>query len=834
MFPLFFSPSSPALATLSSGSTSLPCNPLCPPLPERKPTRVRQRAPRAAQACRSWRGHAPAHATGTPRSRVASPQHASPGPPLCTLSFAVAAPTRLTRSRVLAPPVAVDTVDILPRPPPQTRTQCVVARPSPTSPASSLAPPRHPLPRLAPSYPSPSPEKPHPSRHHHRASAPSRAYKREPPLDSFCTPASFPPLSEPPLLLPQPHWPPEQANCSPETRNAQTPPPIGALPGYATLPGGSPSSTTSLRLAVDRRSSDGRSGPLPPPCRRRPRVDDDDDPPPHDLPPNPHRPVPIRMKYQWESYQLGPEGDLKFEKELKQLVEYLGHPYPKFFGMPLKAKSGEPPQWDVSTDLRRKLDAPMAPPARNNSRAQTNQLHIEHAKMTDTINILAMERKALRHQHAKKDYLIARLRVRIATLEQLIPIPNHAPRDKSTVTCYECGVTGHYSSKCPMKAANTAPRTGSNAVPVANEQDKSTITGYECGVVGHYSNECPKKLAKIAANTAALTQQQRHAATRRRFAPNYPNNRNGRYYTLTATEAQEAPQNMPTLATLSSGSTSLPCNPLCPPLPERKPTRVRQRAPRAAQACRSWRGHAPAHATGTPRSRVASPQHASPGPPLCTLSFAVAAPTRLTRSRVLAPPVAVDTVDILPRPPPQTRTQCVVARPSPTSPASSLAPPRHPLPRLAPSYPSPSPEKPHPSRHHHRASAPSRAYKREPPLDSFCTPASFPPLSEPPLLLPQPHWPPEQANCSPETRKLSQTPPPIGALPGDATATRRIAVFDNVAAHLAVDRRSSDDRSDPLPPPCQRRPRVDDDDDPPPHDLPLILRSAPSRTDSGE
>jgi hypothetical protein len=29
-------------------------------------------------------------------------------------------------------------------------------------------------------------------------------------------------------------------------------------------------------------------------------------------------------------------------------------------------------------------------------------------------------------------------------------------------------------------------------------------------------------------------------------------------------------------------------------------------------------------------------------------------------------------------------------------------------------------------------------------------------------------------------------------------------------------------------------PRVDDDDDPPPHDLPLILRPASSRTDSGE
>ncbi|KAK1646026.1 hypothetical protein QYE76_063831 [Lolium multiflorum] len=154
----------------------------------------------------------------------------------------------------------------------------------------------------------------------------------------------------------------------------------------------------------------------------------------------------LYMTYQWESYQLGSGGDQRFEKELKQLVDYLGHPYPKFFGIPLKAKPGEPPQWDVSTDLRRKLDAPMAPPTRNNSRAQANQMHVEHAKMTDTINILAMERKALRHQHAKKDYLIARLRVKIASLEQLIPIPHHAPRGKSNVTCYECGVTGHYST----------------------------------------------------------------------------------------------------------------------------------------------------------------------------------------------------------------------------------------------------------------------------------------------------------------------------------------------------------------------------------------------------
>ena len=68
------------------------------------------------------------------------------------------------------------------------------------------------------------------------------------------------------------------------------------------------------------------------------------------------------------------------------------------------------------------------------------------------------------------------------------------------------------------------------------------MTCYECGIVGHYSNECPKKLAKIAANTAAPAQNQRRFAARKN-----QNNNNGRLYNMTATEAQEAPQAMPSM-----------------------------------------------------------------------------------------------------------------------------------------------------------------------------------------------------------------------------------------------------------------------------------------------
>ena len=64
------------------------------------------------------------------------------------------------------------------------------------------------------------------------------------------------------------------------------------------------------------------------------------------------------MEYNYEFYQLGHGGDLMFEKDLEQLAEYLGRPYPEFFGVPLNNQSGRQPQWVVTADLRGKMESP--------------------------------------------------------------------------------------------------------------------------------------------------------------------------------------------------------------------------------------------------------------------------------------------------------------------------------------------------------------------------------------------------------------------------------------------------------------------------------------------
>ncbi|KAK1631713.1 hypothetical protein QYE76_006028 [Lolium multiflorum] len=73
---------------------------------------------------------------------------------------------------------------------------------------------------------------------------------------------------------------------------------------------------------------------------------------------------------------------------------------------------------------------------------------------------------------------------------------------------------------------------GNNNNP--NPKDKSTINCYECGVVGHYSMSAPRSLPRLPPTPCTCSNQ-------RRFAQE-----GTKTYNMTTTEAQEAPQAMPT------------------------------------------------------------------------------------------------------------------------------------------------------------------------------------------------------------------------------------------------------------------------------------------------
>jgi hypothetical protein len=61
--------------------------------------------------------------------------------------------------------------------------------------------------------------------------------------------------------------------------------------------------------------------------------------------------------------------------------------------------------------------------------------------------------------------------------------------------------------------------------------------------------------------------------------------------------------------------------------------------------------------------------------------------------------------------------------------------------------------------------------------------------------------PPHRPNCKIVAAASTRSSPEKDAAPDDATATVGFLIDDKVPAHIAIDRRSSDDLADPLPPP---------------------------------
>ncbi|KAK1630825.1 hypothetical protein QYE76_005140 [Lolium multiflorum] len=93
-----------------------------------------------------------------------------------------------------------------------------------------------------------------------------------------------------------------------------------------------------------------------------------------------------------------------------------------------------------------------------------------------------------------------------------------------------------------------------------------------------------------------------------------------------------------------------------------------------------------------------------------------------------------------------------------------------------------------------------------------------------PPQCPRTHTPPETANRKIDAAARTRRPPEQEAAIGAAAASSCLTVVDNVAVHLALDRRSSDALSDPLLPPRSPLLLAVDDDNPWPFDHRLIQR----------
>jgi hypothetical protein len=103
--------------------------------------------------------------------------------------------------------------------------------------------------------------------------------------------------------------------------------------------------------------------------------------------------------------------------------------------------------------------------------------------------------------------------------------------------------TGNNFNRAPPRpnGNNFNPNTPRpNGTPVLPKPgDKSGVTCYECGIKGHYSNECPKKL-NDASKTTAPAQQQRRVGNGRNYPPRNQPHPRGHLNHMNVEEAQEA------------------------------------------------------------------------------------------------------------------------------------------------------------------------------------------------------------------------------------------------------------------------------------------------------